>query len=322
MNYKYLDKMDLNERTLEFLSSGTIKKDNEDVWIVNINHEHNPKLQIPENLELTNKFKIDKNNIKVKWYSVDVGTISRMGDLINKRISTIPEKYKKLYKEVMADEVPNDIGVFFKTNVKYEYRTKIIQSDYINSNINYFKVVDRLNSEKNYATLESLNKFLNNYKNYFENINDNEDHTFISYWKDVSNKLNEIDTSKNAFFIPEMNITMNVIEEKFVQMPQDMTIYFWAFYGGKLISFEPETYRLFTQKFVDPLKYNPDALLYVKYKDGTIKKGKMNTDGKKILYNDNGEYLRDVLLWFQIALKVDKYGNKYVEIVYIIGEEI
>lgn len=60
----------------------------------------------------------------------------------------------------------------------------------------------------------------------------------------------------------------------------------------------------------------------MKYKDGSVKNGMMRTDGKKMLYNNSGEYLRDLLLWFQVALKVDKYGNKYLEIVYIIAEEI
>ncbi|WP_129408674.1 hypothetical protein [Marinitoga lauensis] len=119
-----------------------------------------------------------------------------------------------------------------------------------------------------------------------------------------------------------MKINLDIIEEKFIQKPQDMTMFFWTFYGGKLVSFEPATYRLFTQKFVEPFKFSPEALLFVKYKDGTVKNGMMRTDGKKLLYNNTGEYLRDLLLWFQVALKFDKYGNNYLEIVYVIAEEL
>jgi hypothetical protein len=32
----------------------------------------------------------------------------------------------------------------------------------------------------------------------------------------------------------------------------------------------------------------------VKYKDGSVKNGMMRTDGKKMLYNNSGEYLRDL----------------------------
>ncbi|SHE41986.1 hypothetical protein SAMN02745164_00393 [Marinitoga hydrogenitolerans DSM 16785] len=322
MNYKYLDKKDFHKESFEFLSSGTIKKNNNEVWIINVNHEYNPKIKIPNNLVLADKFKIDANNIKVKWYSVDVETISKMRHLIKRRLSEIPEKYKKLHKEVSAEEIPDAIGVLFKTNVDYIYRTKIIKSDYINADVEYFKVIDRLNAEKKYATLSSLNTFLSNYNNYFEAVNKDEEHTFISYWKDVRNKLNEMKVLNEAYFVPEANVKIDLTEEKFIQRPKDMTMYFWTFYGGKLVSFEPATYRLFTQKFVEPFKFSPDAFLYVKYKDGTIKSGKMSKEGKKLLYNDSEEYLRDMLLWFQIALKVDEYGNQYMEIVYVIAEEI
>ncbi|WP_129408673.1 hypothetical protein [Marinitoga lauensis] len=85
MTYKYLDEKDTNNKKFEFLSSGTIKKDENGVWIVNINHESiDKKAKIPSNLELTNKFKISGNEIKARWYSVDVETISEMKRLAKK----------------------------------------------------------------------------------------------------------------------------------------------------------------------------------------------------------------------------------------------
>ncbi|KLO23343.1 hypothetical protein X275_02920 [Marinitoga sp. 1197] len=321
MNYKYLDEKDENTAKFEFLSSGTIKRDENGIWIVNTTHDYNRKIKIPNNLVLSKKFKIDGNNIKIKWYSVDVETLSEMKKIATKRIPGIPEKYIKLHREVKAEDIPDNIGILFKTEVKYNYRKKIIKSDYQNSTVNYFNVKDRLNAKREYANLSSLNEFLSHYNN-FEKIDSEENYSFVNYWKDISKKLNELKTDEKAHFIPEMKINIDLVEETFYQKPKDMEIYFWTFYGGKLVSFEPATYRLFTQKFVAPLKYNPNAYLYVKYKDGTTKSGKIREIGKKLLYNDTHEYLRDMLLWFQVALKVDKYGNRYLEIVYIIAEEI
>lgn len=322
MNYKYLAEKDEHKKTYEFLSSGEIKKDDTGVWIVNAIHNNWRKIKIPDNLKLSDKFKIDGKNVKAKWYTVNVETIDQMREFAEKELPGIPEKYKKLYKEVNAEDIPNNIGVLFKTSVDYIYRTKIIKPDYLGAPAEYFKVMDRLNAERNYATLDSLNKFLENYKNEYYNVNKNESHEFINYWKDVVEKLGELKTSNNAYISPDLKININITKEKFIQKPEDMTIYFWTFYGGKLVSFEPATHRLFTQKFVEPFRYSSDAYLYVKYKDGTVKGKKMSENGKELLYNESGEYLRDVLLWFQVALKVDQYGNKYLEIVYIIGEEI
>ncbi|AEX85467.1 hypothetical protein XO10_05220 [Marinitoga sp. 1135] len=326
LRYKSLATVDNNSKKFEFSSFGTIEKNGNEIWIKNISHVFKPTRKnekLPVTLKLTNKFKIaNPDSFKIKWYTVNVDTIEMMKKLAEYGFEGIPEKYKVLFKEVNASKVPAGIGVMFNTEVDYIYRNKVIKNDYINGNIAYYFTKDRLNVKRDYATFKSLKDFLEYYQYGYEKVDYTENTDFLDYWNEVKDKLNDMKISDKAYFVPDARITLDIVEEKFIQRPEDMNIFFWTFYGGKLVSFEPATHRLFTQKFVEPFKYADDAIVYVKYKDGTIKSGKINGKGKDLFLNDSKEYLRDLLLWFQVSVKKDKKGEKQLEIVYIIAEEI
>ncbi len=257
-------------------------------------------------------------NVEVTVNEISVGTVEEMkkilvnyDELKRRTVSSTKMKLKDLLPHMIID-----LNVVIKRRTVEKDLTK---ADFRRAVIQYLPVRDRLNLSSDSATFGSLKEFVGTFNSPHEFVSRSDKPDFIDYWQSVSRNLEDLKASDNA----EIAGKMTVYVKKNISAPytyektyEPFSVVLWKFFVGKIISHEPATKRIMTQKYVEPLEYFDDTWIYVEFKDGRVVKDKKMIEVPNIFYDSRG-VLKDFMLWYQL---VKEDGT--IKIKYIIAKEL
>jgi len=256
-------------------------------------------------------------NAQVKVNEIEVGTVSEM-----KRILKNAEELKKKIKSTktikLKDLLPHMLTDFYVVVKRKTIERDITKADYIGGTVRYIPVRDRLNMEASNTTFNSISRFVATFSSPYELVSEEDRPDFVQYWEKVYKGLKDVQAPSDAEVAGKVaiNITKDISEPyKYTMKFEPLSMVIWKFFVGQIISHEPATRRIMTQKFVEPLEYFDDTWIYVKFKDGRVVKDKKLVEIPNIFYDSKGT-LKKFVLWYQLVKE-----DGHLKIKYIIAEE-
>ncbi len=278
------------------------------------------KVSLPEDSTVeVIELKVGKSNELIKLYKT-----SDFSELINTSSDITIQKRESFRISEIGQQLKG-IRVRVPVEIKEYSNKNESKMDFENAGIMYYPVVDRLNLERKMATLGSIEKFNVLYKDGAYDVNSLDKVNFVKYWRDVARELENLNLPSTAVISGKIRFDIHKkikSGSNFEYKTAHATI--WEIYVGKLVSFEPASYQMFTQAYVKALPYSKNAQAYITFKNGKSKYYSNFQDAVNDLYTtQNGaQVLRNIALWLQFTVVKNKEGGTSYKVDYIIGKEL
>ncbi|WP_036225501.1 hypothetical protein [Mesoaciditoga lauensis] len=286
-----------------------------------VNYYFKPSKEDSEKYNIHKVLPIPKDaKIQVTEYDIKVGSVSDINKLYSSgQANNFTTQVKTMPFSAFE---PKDIDVRLDVNISKTSSFLPTQQDFEDAEVMYYPVVDRLNLNRELATLKSIKKFNSKYSNGYKSIDSESPQyplDFIDYWKNVEKSLDDLNVPSTSLVAARVIINrIKKLNPAMISVKNNvLNVLIWKVYVGKLVSFEPATHRIITQNFVDWFYYSPTAPVYITFKDGTTKKFKNMDEAAPWFYTPE-HVLRNMVLWFQF----EKNDEGKLVVTYIIAKEL